>query len=179
MIHNLLTGLLILFLLGGMNNCFGKFNLVREVYAINQKFNIGEPGGKINGFGKSVFMIFLGIVPVYAGAIIIDIVLLNLIEFWSDKNPLSTADNTATSGSLADGTSLQSYEENGEFHIILSKGQTTRSFLAKKEEMGVLYEKRNGKYEKIQMENIQFGSFHLVSHEGKLHALSSEGNLLF
>lgn len=178
MIHNLGIFLLIIMMLGSMN-CYGKFNLVREVYAINNKFNIGDPGGKVNGFGKSVFMIFLGILPVYAGAIIIDVVLLNLIEFWTDKNPLSTAENTTTSGSLVDGTSIEGFEENGEFHIKVSKNQDVKYYLAKKNEKGVLYEKRNGKYEKISIEEIKFGSLSFISTNGKLHAISGEGTLLF
>lgn len=178
MFNRLLKGILIFSLLWTMN-CYGKFNLVREVYAINNKFNIGEPGGKVNGFGKSIFMIFLGILPVYSGALIIDIALLNLIEYWTDKNPLSTAENTHTSGSLADGTSLKTYEENGFFYIELTRDSQTKRYRAQKREGGILYEEKYGKFSRLEVEEMDFGSVRLLHTNGKLHAISQEGALLF
>lgn len=178
MFNRLFKGILIFSLLWTLN-CYGKFNLVREVYGINNKFNIGEPGGKVNGFGKSIFMIFLAILPVYSGAIIIDIAFLNLYEFWTGNNPLSTAENTHTSGSLSKGTSLKTYEDNGFFYIEVTENAETRKYRAKRDEFGILYREKQGNYTKIQVEEMNFGSVRLVEAEGKLHAISEKGALLF
>lgn len=65
----------------GIQGCFGKFNLVRKVY----KFN-GTVGNK--WVNELVFLVF-NIVPVYGVAGFIDAVVLNSIEFWSGKNPVT------------------------------------------------------------------------------------------
>lgn len=61
--------------------CFGKFALTRMIYEWNDSLG--------NNFLKSLVMWILIIIPVYAIAGFVDIVLLNLIEFWSGSNPLS------------------------------------------------------------------------------------------
>ena len=62
--------------------CYGSFNLTKKVYNWN-----GSVGDK-----WVVELVFLGlnIVPVYGVAGFIDVVILNLIEFWSGKNPMDT-----------------------------------------------------------------------------------------
>lgn len=62
--------------------CYGSFNLTKKVYNWN-----GSLGNK-----WVVELVFLGlnIVPVYGIAGFIDVVILNLIEFWSGRNPMAT-----------------------------------------------------------------------------------------
>ncbi len=62
--------------------CFGEFALVRKVY----DWNDGLSDSK---FVKSLVFWVLNIIPVYGVASFIDVVILNLIEFWSGSNPLS------------------------------------------------------------------------------------------
>jgi hypothetical protein len=83
----LIISLLILsvFLTG---NCFGKFSLVRKIYDINSDITFGQQG-KMGGLIKSIFMIIFLFLPVYGISAFVDIILFNLIEFWTDKNPLA------------------------------------------------------------------------------------------
>lgn len=62
--------------------CFGEFALVRKVYDWND-------GISDNKFVKSLVFWVLNIIPVYGVASFIDVVILNLIEFWSGSNPIS------------------------------------------------------------------------------------------
>ena len=62
--------------------CFGEFALVRKVYNWNEEVSP-------NKFVKTLVFYVLNIVPVYGIAGFIDVVILNLIEFWSGSNPLS------------------------------------------------------------------------------------------
>ena len=61
--------------------CFGEFALVRKVYTWND--------GLGNKFVKTLVFYVLNIIPVYGVAAFIDVVILNLIEFWSGSNPVS------------------------------------------------------------------------------------------
>jgi hypothetical protein len=67
-----------LFLLPG---CYGNFNLVRDIYKWN-----GTVGDK---WVNSIVTWVLIIVPVYAIAGFIDFCILNVIEFWTGKNPVA------------------------------------------------------------------------------------------
>ena len=62
--------------------CFGEFALVRKVYEWND-------GISDNKFVKSLVFWALNIIPVYGVASFIDVIILNLIEFWSGSNPIS------------------------------------------------------------------------------------------
>jgi hypothetical protein len=61
--------------------CFGKFALTRKLYSWNESV-----GSK---FVQSLVMWVMFIIPVYQLVGFIDIVILNLIEFWSGSNPIS------------------------------------------------------------------------------------------
>lgn len=78
--------LLSLFSLQMLSGCFGKFSLVRKVYDINK----GIMGDDITGrLVRTLVMYVFYFIPVYGIAGLIDVVILNLIEFWTGKNPLS------------------------------------------------------------------------------------------
>ncbi|MBP8878130.1 MAG: DUF3332 family protein, partial [Flavobacteriales bacterium] len=62
--------------------CFGEFALVRKVYEWNDNLSDSK-------FVKTLVFYVLNIIPVYGIASFIDVVILNLIEFWSGSNPLS------------------------------------------------------------------------------------------
>lgn len=65
--------------------CFGEFTLVRKVYNWNEDMSSSK-------FVKTLVFYVLNIIPVYGAAAFIDVVILNLIEFWSGSNPLSMND---------------------------------------------------------------------------------------
>ena len=78
----LVTILLILMLsMSLFPGCYGKFHLVRDIYKWN-----GEVGNK---WVNSIVMWVFFIVPVYEIAGFIDFCILNVIEFWTGKDPLA------------------------------------------------------------------------------------------
>lgn len=78
--------LLTLFSAQLLTSCFGKFALVNLVYKFNGNLAGKDMTGKLV---KSLVMWVLIIVPVYQIAGIVDIIILNLIEFWSGTNPIA------------------------------------------------------------------------------------------
>lgn len=69
-------------LLVTQTGCFGEFALVRKVYNWNEDVSDSK-------FVRTLVFYLLNIIPVYGVASMIDVVILNLIEFWSGSNPLS------------------------------------------------------------------------------------------
>lgn len=69
-------------LMVSQSGCFGEFALVRKVY----NWNDGVSDSK---FVKTLVFYVMNIIPVYGIASFIDVVILNLIEFWSGSNPLA------------------------------------------------------------------------------------------
>jgi hypothetical protein len=63
-------------------SCFGSFELIQKIY----EFNDGASDSK---FVKTLLFYVLVIIPVYSIAGFLDIVIFNLIEFWSGSNPLA------------------------------------------------------------------------------------------
>jgi hypothetical protein len=64
------------------SGCFGSFALVHKLYDWNDNMSDSK-------FVKSLVFWVLLIIPVYGIASFIDVVILNLIEFWSGSNPIS------------------------------------------------------------------------------------------
>ena len=62
--------------------CFGEFALTRRVWEWNDDLSDSK-------FVKTLVFYVLNIIPVYGIAGFIDVVILNLIEFWSGSNPMS------------------------------------------------------------------------------------------
>ncbi|EKJ88460.1 DUF3332 family protein [Leptospira meyeri] len=90
---------------GLLSNCFGKFGAVKAVYSFNGNIQIGT--GKLAGFFRSLLMIF----PLYFAYGIgsfLDIVIFNLIEFWTDRNPIAMAEYDF------DGKLVKEYSQDGQ-----------------------------------------------------------------
>jgi hypothetical protein len=64
-----------------LSACFGTFGLTRKVYTMNSNV-----GGK---FVQTLVMYALTIVQVYTIAGFLDLIVFNLIEFWSGSNPMA------------------------------------------------------------------------------------------
>ncbi len=80
-----MVGLICLISISSFANCFGKFALVRKLYGFNDSINIGS------GFVAKLFKTLISYVLylVYALAGVVDFLIFNLIEFWTDSNPVS------------------------------------------------------------------------------------------
>jgi hypothetical protein len=69
-----------------LTSCFGKFALVNKLY----DFNNGLGGKDLAGrFIKTLVFWVMIIIPVYEIGGLIDIIILNLVEFWTGSNILS------------------------------------------------------------------------------------------
>ncbi len=79
-------------------SCYGRFPMTRLIYRVN-----GEIGGSVgndhsqHGFVRSIVMWVFLIIPVYELASIIDIFVLNLIEFWGG-GPVELGEHIAPDG---------------------------------------------------------------------------------
>ena len=62
--------------------CFGNFALTRKVYGFNKDIS------DVKLVQTLVFWVMC-IIPVYSISGLIDVAILNLIEFWTDSNPLA------------------------------------------------------------------------------------------
>ena len=84
-----LTLALVLAMTGAVmfTSCIGSFRLTRNVYDWNQ--TVGD-----KFVNELVFLMFT-IVPVYEVAVLIDVIVLNSIEFWSGENPMAEGDTRA------------------------------------------------------------------------------------
>ncbi len=72
--------------LAATTGCFGNFALTRKVYEWNDSIAGDDLAGK---FVKSLVMWGLYVIPVYEIAGFADIIIFNLIEFWTGSNPLA------------------------------------------------------------------------------------------
>jgi len=69
-------------LLVTQTGCFGEFALTRKVWEWNDDLSDSK-------FVKTVVFYVLNIIPIYGIASFLDVIIFNLIEFWSGSNPLS------------------------------------------------------------------------------------------
>lgn len=66
-------------------SCYGRFQLVRNVYEANTSVK--------DKYVRSAVTWLFVIVPVYGLAGLVDFLVLNVIEFWQGKNPAAKADS--------------------------------------------------------------------------------------
>ena len=67
-----------------VSGCFGSFALTRNIYGLNERISD-------NKFVR--WLVFLGfsIIPVYEVGALVDVLVINSIEFWTGSNPLASA----------------------------------------------------------------------------------------
>jgi hypothetical protein len=76
------TSAVLLALGSQLTGCFGKFVLVKKLYAFNESVSS-------NKFVQTLIFWVFCLLPIYEFAAIADAVVLNLIEFWTGSNPLA------------------------------------------------------------------------------------------
>lgn len=80
-----ITAMTLALLIGfSATSCFGTFQLTRNIYQWNDSVSD-------NKFVKSLVFWGMNIIPVYSVVAFADVVIFNLIEFWSGSNPISMA----------------------------------------------------------------------------------------
>ena len=65
-----------------LTGCFGNFALTRRLYTFNRYISDAK-------FVQTLVFWVMCIIPVYSITGLIDVAILNLIEFWTDSNPLA------------------------------------------------------------------------------------------
>ncbi|TGK10299.1 DUF3332 family protein [Leptospira fletcheri] len=89
---------------GSLANCFGKFALTHKVYTTNDGFNVGS--GFLNKLVKTLLMYFPFSI-LYGIGFFLDVILFNLIEFWSGSNPIGLNEYDQ------DGKFVKTFRQNG------------------------------------------------------------------
>jgi hypothetical protein len=92
----------------------GKFALLKKLYAWNEK----ATGNK---FIDNLLFWILNIIPVYGIVTFVDVVILNLVEFWTGSNPMA----------MAPGERIEKWFSNGkgaEFLAIATQNQMEIKF---------------------------------------------------
>lgn len=128
-----------------LSGCYGSFGLTKKVYNWN-----GSMGDK---FVQEVVFLGLVIIPVYEVAGFVDVVILNLIEFWTGSNPVAL--------------------KNGENHIKFN-GKDVKVYVS--ENSAIIYDN-----EKIvaTLDYNKYNQTWYMTSNGKTHRLMSvKGNVL-
>lgn len=101
--------------------CFGEFALTRKVYDWNKGIAGEDMVGKLV---KTLVFYGLCIIPVYEVAGAIDIIVLNLIEFWTGSNPLAMkAGETEKQTILKDGITYEITATQNRFDLTVLDGE--------------------------------------------------------
>ncbi|HMV42513.1 MAG TPA: DUF3332 family protein [Leptospiraceae bacterium] len=142
-------------------NCFGKFSLTRKVYAFNEGIGGGDWAGKIirTLLMYVYFFFFIGGLVFF-----IDIVILNLIEFWTDSNPLGLNEYNK------EGKYVKSFSKDGEtlkltyinfgqkLYIDMSNGEKSEQLVVLRSEKGKFFKEKDDKLEEVSIDSINVGS---------------------
>ena len=157
----LIISLLILsvFLTG---NCFGKFSLVRKIYDINSDITFGQQG-KMGGLIKSIFMIIFLFLPVYGISAFVDIILFNLIEFWTDKNPLAINEKANEELVSNNGTSITKKINGNRMDLVVKNNEKIETIILFKDKPGKFYTEKKNQIEEIKLNSMEFGSVSILS----------------
>ncbi len=143
-------------------NCFGKFSMVRKIYEINSDITFGQQG-KMGGVIKSIFMIIFLILPVYAISAFVDVILFNIIEFWTDKNPLGSNENFKEEIISSNGTSITKNISGNRMDLVIKNNEKIETIILFKDKPGKFYSEKNQKLEEIKLESTEFGSVSIFS----------------
>jgi hypothetical protein len=143
-------------------NCFGKFSLVRKIYEINADITFGQQG-KMGGVIKSIFMILFLILPVYTISSFVDIILFNVIEFWTDKNPLALNEKTNEELVSNNGTSITKKINGNRMDLVVKNNEKIETIILFKDKPGKFYTEKKNQIEEIKLNSMEFGSVSILS----------------
>jgi len=143
-------------------NCFGKFSLVRKIYDINSDITFGQQG-KMGGVIKSIFMIIFLFISVYGISSFVDIILFNVIEFWTDKNPLAINEKVNQELVSNNGTSITKKINGNRMDLIVKNNEKIETIILFKDKPGKFYIEKKSQIEEIKLNSMEFGSVSILS----------------
>jgi len=126
---------LLIVLVAAMSGCYGSFELVKKVHKFNGTFG--------NKWVNELGFLVMNIVPVYQVAGLVDMVVLNSIEFWSGKNPASASNETVIPLDQASTLTLRGTDGTV---LLSSKTESgTTQYIFEKASDGTIVKDTNGK----------------------------------
>ncbi|WCL48825.1 DUF3332 family protein [Leptospira sp. GIMC2001] len=142
-------------------NCFGSFGIVKTVYNAHKGLKIGS--GMLAKFIQTILMYFPFSI-LYAIGFLADVILFNLVEFWTNSNPVAMSEFDMD-GKLvrnyqqgSDSVTLTYSEFGKKMNISISSAEKTEEFVVLKEKEGVLFKEVDGKLVEIDVNEKQIGS---------------------
>jgi hypothetical protein len=161
------------FSLLSVSNCFGKYAAVRFMYDRNLDFKY-DSSVKGQTVLRTIVMWVTSWIYLIAG--ILDVFVFNVIEFWSDKNPIGFNEYNKQGRFVKTFTHKNEsltliYSEFGhKLNIRLSNGSETKELVALKSEPGKFFTEVNGELEEMQISSKQIGESLLLqtAKRGKL-----------
>lgn len=156
--------------------CYGSFPLVKTIYKINGQVTVGDR--MVTGVVRSVVMILLS--WLYAISGIADIVIFNLIEFWTGRPVF-----TAYQGEDGSRVTMKTLDKNT-LQIQIEKEGDTRTYYAFRNEPSKLFILKAGQWVELKPESLRLGDMDLITLragneiiESRLqHSSALEGNEL-
>lgn len=142
-------------------NCFGSFGITKTVYSTHSGLRIGS--GLLAKVIQTILMYFPFSV-LYAFGFVADIILFNLVEFWSGSNPVAKAEfdfNGKLVREFKNGNEsvVVTYSDFGKRMDIAVKIQDkTENFVALQDKEGILYKEVNGKLQEVTVKTTEVGS---------------------
>ncbi|MBU44686.1 MAG: hypothetical protein CMN76_15800 [Spirochaetaceae bacterium] len=137
------------------SGCYGHFPLVRTVYKFNGSVTVGGP--KVTGVVQSILMILMAVFPVYGLSFLADVIVFNLIEFWSGR-PVFTA-HEGPDGSKV---TMRSLDQNT-MEITLEKDGKSSTYYALRDKPSEIFVIRNGQWVPVDASYIDAGELRAVT----------------
>lgn len=135
--------------------CYGHFPLVRTLYKANGSIELGGP--KVSGFFQSILTLLMAYFQIYTIGGILDLIVFNLIEFWTGR-PVFTVHTNPDGSTLA----MESVDKNT-LKISLEKDGKTGTYYLRKDRPGEIYTIRNGQWVLVETITMDAGELQAIS----------------
>ena len=100
-----------------LQSCFGGFHLTKNLYNWNDSVSNDK-------FVKTLVFWGMSIIPVYQIGVFGDVIIFNLIEFWSGSNPLGMNEGeTDVQNIVRNGNEYRIEATKNQFHIVQLSGE--------------------------------------------------------
>jgi hypothetical protein len=108
-------------------------------------------------------MILFLILQVYSISSFVDIILFNVIEFWTDKNPLALNEKTNEELVSNNGTSITKKINGNRMDLVVKNNEKIETIILFKDKPGKFYTEKKNQIEEIKLNSMEFGSVSILS----------------
>ena len=164
--------LIAVFVLFNFTGCYGKFALTTKLYKWN-----GSLGDK---WVNTIVMWVLMIVPVYSLVGFVDFAILNVIEFWTGKNPMAMGPGEIETQLVElDGNSYQITATKNRFDIVQQDNNKKISLVFNEETKSWYVESETNDAQKIaELDPANLNLLRLIQPDGEIVNVDLEQNKL-